>query len=392
MNFKAAQKDDGVGRGAADRCRKTDDATRVAHTMSHLRRPPSAILAPGGLMRTIPGAPRVVEHRGDGVFSIDSGYVRERFDAVHLVVESGRAAIVDTGTRDAVPRVMDALHALGLEPADVDWVVLTHVHLDHAGGAGHLMRRLPAARLAVHPRGAPHVIDPRRLWAGTIAVYGEAEALATYGEPVPVPADRVTVLEDGATLSLAGRTFESFDAPGHALHHLVLRDAATGGLFTGDTFGISYRELDADGRPFAFPSSTPTQFDPAALARTLRRLLALGPPALYLTHWSRIDDVARVGDDLLRRIDLYVALAETALAEAGSDDAALAAALECRMGALLHGEARAHGCAHPEATLSALLAMDVRLNAAGLHAWLRSRARRRVESVQRGGAAREAGS
>jgi len=344
-------------------------------------------------MRTIPAMPRVVEHRGDGVFSIDSGYVRERFDAVHLVVESGRAAIVDTGTRDAVPRVMDALHALGLGPGDVDWVVLTHVHLDHAGGAGHLMRRLPGARLAVHPRGAPHVVDPQRLWAGTIAVYGEAEALATYGEPVPVAADRVTVLEDGATLSLAGRSFESFDAPGHALHHLVLRDAVTGCLFTGDTFGISYRELDdAHGRPFAFPSSTPTQFDPAALARTLRRLLALAPPALYLTHWSRIDDVARVGDDLLRRVDLYVALADAALAEAGGDDAALAAALERRMDALLHGEARAHGCALPEATLRTLLGMDVRLNAAGLHAWLRGRARRRVDADQTGAASREAAS
>lgn len=331
-------------------------------------------------MGTIPATWRVVEHQGDGVFSVDSGYVRERFDAVHLMIESGRAAIVDTGTRDAVPRVMAALRSLGLEPEDVDWVILTHVHLDHAGGAGHLMRRLPAARLAVHPRGAPHMIDPRRLWAGTIAVYGEAEARAVHGEPVAVPADRVTVLEDGATLSVGGRVLESFDAPGHAAHHLVLRDTATGGLFTGDTFGISYRELDADGRPFVFPSSTPTQFDPAALERTLRRLLALAPPALFLTHWSRIGQVAQVGDALLRRLERYVALAEAALAEAGGDDAALTGALEARMGALLHGEARAHGCAADDHALGALLSIDVRLNSAGLLAWLRGRARRRADA------------
>lgn len=324
-----------------------------------------------------PVAPAVVEHRGDGVFSIDSGYVRPRFDAVHLIVEAGRAAVVDTGTRDAVPRVLDALHAIGLAPGDVDWVVLTHVHLDHAGGAGALMQRLPAARLAVHPRGAQHMIDPRRLWAGTVAVYGEDEAVATYGEVVPVPQDRVRVLADGDTLSLAGRVLESLDAPGHALHHLVLRDTATGCLFTGDTFGISYRELDAHGRPFVFPSSTPTQFDPPALERTLRRLLALQPPAVFLTHWSRIDDVQRAGADLLRRLDGYVALAEAALAEAGGDDATLQAALERRMDTLLVGDAQAHGSAGSPAALRTTMALDIRLNAAGILAWLRARARRR---------------
>jgi glyoxylase-like metal-dependent hydrolase (beta-lactamase superfamily II) len=319
---------------------------------------------------------QLVQHWGDGVFSVDSGYVRPRFDAIHLIVESDRAAIVDTGTRDSVPRVMAALDLVGIAPDRVDWVVLTHVHLDHAGGAGHLMRRLPQARLAVHPRGAPHVVSPERLWAGTVEVYGRESAEAMYGEPVPVPAERIVALADGESVSLAGRELQCLDAPGHARHHLVLRDAATGHLFAGDTFGISYRELDAGGRAFAFPSSTPVQFDPAALRATLHRMLALRPDAVYLTHWSQVREVPRLGATLLDLVDRYERLALDAAAQAGDDASALLPALERGMDGLLLGAAAAHGCTLAPDVLRGLLDMDIRLNAAGLLAWLQSRNRR----------------
>jgi glyoxylase-like metal-dependent hydrolase (beta-lactamase superfamily II) len=318
---------------------------------------------------------QLVQHWGDGVFSVDSGYLRPRFDAIHLILESDRAAIVDTGTRDSVPGVLAALDHLGIAPERVDWIVLTHVHLDHAGGAGHLMKRLPQARLAVHPRGAPHVVAPERLWAGTVAVYGRESAEATYGEPVAVPAERVVVLADGASVSLAGRELQCIDAPGHARHHLVLRDAATGHLFTGDAFGISYRELDVGGRALAFPASTPVQFDPDAMRRTLERLLALRPDAVYLTHWSQVRDVPRLGAALLRLVDRYERLGLDAQAQAGDDAAELLPALERGMDALLLGEAAAHGCTLAPARLRELLDMDIRLNAAGLLAWLQSRRR-----------------
>lgn len=214
---------------------------------------------------------------GYGIFALDSGYVRPAFDAIHLIVEAGRAAIVDTGTSHALPRVLAALADLGLEASDVEWVILTHVHLDHAGGAGALMAALPRARLAVHPRGARHMIDPAKLWEATCAVYGEAAAIRMYGAIQPIAAARVVQTADLSHIDLAGRTLLCLDTPGHARHHMVIRDEASQWIFTGDTFGISYREFDVAGRAFAFPSSTPVQFDPDALIASIDRMLALAP-------------------------------------------------------------------------------------------------------------------
>src|SRR6185312_12951417 len=126
-----------------------------------------------------------------GIHTIDTGFVRPRFDAAYLIVERGRGAFVDCGTNHAVPRMLAALDDAGLAPAAVDWLILTHVHLDHAGGAGELIARLPNAKLVVHPRGARHMIDPAKLWAGASAVYGESVMESTYGHLRPVPAERV---------------------------------------------------------------------------------------------------------------------------------------------------------------------------------------------------------
>jgi glyoxylase-like metal-dependent hydrolase (beta-lactamase superfamily II) len=322
----------------------------------------------------------LLRHWGEGIFALDSGYVRPDFDAIHLMVESDRAAIIDTGTRHSVPRVLAALDELGIPRGNVDWVVLTHVHLDHAGGAGALLQSLPGARVTVHPRGARHMVDPSKLWAGTVAVYGRDTAESMYGELVPVPADRMVETGDGATVSLAGRELQFIDAPGHAKHHVVVRDDRTGHLFTGDTFGISYRELDVEGRPFIFPSSTPVQFDPHALLATLDRLLALEPEAVYLTHYSQLRDVPRLGAQLKRLIGLYVQIADQALEAVGGGavptDEAAAAALQSRierdMTRLFDDELRAHGLS-PQEVPPGLLDLDVRLNSAGLVDWLRAR-------------------
>jgi hydroxyacylglutathione hydrolase len=315
---------------------------------------------------TLPLAPL-----GHGVFALDSGYVRARFDAVHLMVEAGRAAIIDTSTRFCVPQVLAALAALGLEPRDVDWVILTHVHLDHAGGAGALMAALPAAQLVVHPRGARHMIDPSKLWQATCEVYGAPEAQRMYGGIEPVAAHRVVEATDGLELRLAGRLLQCFDAPGHARHHIVIRDEASGWIFAGDTFGISYREFDVDGRAFAFPSSTPVQFEPEVLCHTIDRVLALEPEAVLLTHYSLVRDVARIGATLKRLTRRY---AQIGLhhQHAGAERGAL---IKTDMAQLLTAELREHGVVMDDAALLGLLALDIPLNADGIVSWLDAQSR-----------------
>ena len=308
---------------------------------------------------------------GHGIFALDSGYVRDRFDAVHLIVEAGRAAIIDTGTRHSVPRVLSALTALGVEPDQVDWVILTHVHLDHAGGAGTLMAALAHARLLVHPRGARHMIDPSRLWQATCEVYGAAEAEQMYGRVEPIAADRVVEAKDGFSVSLAGRTLSCLDAPGHARHHIVIRDEASGWIFAGDSFGISYREFDVEGRAFAFPSSTPVQFEPEALCATIDRILALEPEAVLLTHYSAVGDVPRLGATL-KRLTMRYAQIGLAHQHAGADRAAR---IRADLGTLLVAELRQHGVPQDDAQILDLLALDVPLNADGIVSWLDARSR-----------------
>jgi len=164
-----------------------------------------------------------------------------------------------------LPRALEALRILGLSPANVAYVFLTHVHLDHAGGAGAMMQAFPEARLVVHPRGARHMADPTKLFAAVQAVYGAEEAYHLYGDLLPVAADRILEAGDGFSFNLGNRTLVCLDTPGHARHHLCLLDTRSGCLFTGDIFGLSFRELDVGRRPSVIPTTTPTQFEPEAM-------------------------------------------------------------------------------------------------------------------------------
>ncbi|HMM55208.1 MAG TPA: MBL fold metallo-hydrolase [Candidatus Desulfobacillus sp.] len=301
-----------------------------------------------------------------GICAIDSGFGRPRLDAIHLIVEGGRAALVDTGTNASLPLVMAALREKDLTPEQVDYVILTHVHLDHAGGAGALMRALPNAVLAVHPRGARHMADPARLVAGTIAVYGEAQARRMYGEILPVAAQRIREMPEGSTLRLAGRELGFLDTPGHARHHVCILDGRSGHVFAGDMFGLSYRELDSGGRQFVFPSTTPTQFDPEAMHASIDRLLALRPQAIYVTHYGQVREVERLGADLHRLVRAHVDIALRCRHEGAGRQPAIKAELTN----LLLEEAGRQGWAMSADELLRLMAIDVELNAQGLAAWL----------------------
>jgi hydroxyacylglutathione hydrolase len=301
-----------------------------------------------------------------GISAVDSGFGRPLLDAVHLIVEGGRAAVVDTATNACVPRVLAALEHKGLAPGDVDYVILTHVHLDHAGGAGLLMQHLPNARLAVHPRGARHMADPSKLWAGTVAVYGEAAARRMYGELVAVDPARIIEMPHESVLRLGGRELVFLDTPGHARHHLCVLDGKSGHIFAGDTFGLSYRELDRDGRQFVFPTVTPVQFDPPALHRSVDLLLSHHPDAIYVTHFSQVRDVPRLADDLHRLIDAH---AELGLLERNAG-AARHEHLVRGVQRILLDEAQRQGWRLPGERLLELMGLDIELNAQGIASWL----------------------
>ncbi len=309
-----------------------------------------------------------------GIYAFDTGYLRPQLAAVHLIVHDGRAAFVDTGTSATLPRTLAVLDSLGLTPDAVDYVILTHIHLDHAGGAGAMMGAFPNAQLVVHPRGARHMSEPSKLMAGVEAVYGKERTRQLYGELQPIAAERIIEAHDNTTLHLGDRALLCIDTPGHARHHIAIFDTQSQGIFTGDTLGISYRELAVDGRPFLFPTTTPSQFDPVALRASTEHILALQPEAAYLTHFGRLAEPAKHAPELLRRMDGFVAIATEAARKLGAGDTppeALHAAISGKLRDYLLAEARAHGSRLSDAELIAILDMDIDLNAQGLALWAR---------------------
>ena len=310
-------------------------------------------------------APGFVERLPHGIHVVDTGFHRPRFDAAYLIVEHGRAAFVDAGTNHSVPRLLAALAGAGLDVDAVDHVIPTHVHLDHAGGVGLLMQHLPAARLVVHPRGARHLAGPAHLIGSATSVYGAEEIERSYGTLVPVDGNRIVTTQDGMTIELAGRPLQFLHTPGHAMHHHCIWDAASRGLFTGDTFGLSYREFDTAGGPWIMPTTTPVQFQPDALRRSIERMVALDPEWIYVTHYGRVGDVPRLAALLLGQLDEMVAFARTTVR--GRDrHAALTRGLE----AIHLKSLRAHGVTLSDERIRELLGLDLELNAQGIAIWL----------------------
>jgi glyoxylase-like metal-dependent hydrolase (beta-lactamase superfamily II) len=301
----------------------------------------------------------------DGISAIDTEYVRPMQDASHLIVEDGRAAFVDTGTNNSVPLLLQALQQHDLDRGDVDYVILTHIHLDHAGGAGSLMQALPNARCVVHPRGARHMANPEKLIAGTIAVYGEAKTREMYGDILPIEEQRIVVPEDESDIDLNGRRLHFLYTEGHARHHFCIHDEKSQGIFTGDSFGISYRELDTDNGEFIFPTSTPVHFDPEEAHKSVDRIMAIEPQQLFLTHYSRVTDLQRLADDMHQCIDAYVAMAREHDGQKNRTEALRSAMFEYLVSRLL-----AHGFTGSRDAMWDILELDITLNTQGLEVWL----------------------
>ncbi|MDN5753340.1 MAG: MBL fold metallo-hydrolase [Nitrosospira sp.] len=311
-----------------------------------------------------PAPPRITDY-DNGISAIDADYLRSGLAAIHLIVEGGKAALVDTGTSSSVAGVMRVLDKKNLAPEDVAYVFVTHIHLDHAGGAGEFMHCLPNAKLVVHPRGARHMADPARLISSAMAVYGEAEFKRMYGVIRPVDANRIIEAPDEFSLDFNGRPLLFLDTPGHARHHYCIFDKKSQSFFTGDTFGLSYREFDVDGMEFVFPTTTPVQFDPVAAHASIERIMSYHPTHAFLTHYGRIGHLPRHAGEMHDLIDAHVTIARK-LRNAPDRHTALVEEL----GELLLRRVIAHGCKLPEEEIRDLLSLDVGLNAQGLAYWL----------------------
>jgi glyoxylase-like metal-dependent hydrolase (beta-lactamase superfamily II) len=304
-------------------------------------------------------------HHPYGITAVDTEYLHPGHAASHIIEDAGRAAFVDIGTNYSVPYLLAALDALGLAREAVDYVFLTHVHLDHAGGAGLLMQELPNARAVLHPRGAPHMIEPEKLIAGSKAVYGAERFARLYGDLVPIPAERVQVAKDGERYRFGRRDLEVIHTPGHALHHYAVVDQQHASIFPGDTFGISYRELDSPRGAFITPTTSPTQFDPEQLIASIDRMAAYRPDSMYLMHFSRVTDVPRLAASLKAQIHELVRIAQR---HSGAQDRY--AAIRADMLDLWLRLAHEHGSACTDAEFAEVLQGDLHLNTLGLIVWL----------------------
>jgi glyoxylase-like metal-dependent hydrolase (beta-lactamase superfamily II) len=320
------------------------------------------------------------ENLENGIYCIDARYVHQGVACCYLMVEGHEVAIIETGTAYTADAISEALLALGLSAESVRYIIPTHVHLDHAGGAGVLMQRYPEAQLVIHPRGARHMINPVQLIAGSKAVYGEEKFTQFYGEIVPVSAERVLTMEDGEKLSLSGRVLEFRHTPGHAEHHFCIWDNKSKGWFSGDTFGISYQSMGkalggkiAGGKStdveisdrFIIPTTSPVQFNPDRLLASIDLMMSYNPERFYLTHYSVLEQPQQQADLLREQIEGYRKIALSLREESDREKKIYQAVKKMTLARI--------ASVQPTLDINAMakvLEMDFGLNAQGLDVWL----------------------
>ena len=305
-----------------------------------------------------------------GITVVDTGMLREGMAACYILQQGNSAAIIETGTNNTVPILLAVLAELNIPRENVRYVIPTHVHLDHAGGVGGLMQALPNATAIIHPHGAFHLANPERLKAGAIAVYGEEEFSRTYGDIIPVDEARIIEPEDDAHFTLEDRTLEILFTPGHANHHFCVYDKSSQSIFSGDTFGVSYKELRGAKGTLVFPTTTPVQFDPEALKQSIHRLHELKATSIFLTHFGELREPHRYTQQMLDQVDLY---AEIAMRNKDCDEPEKM--IEKELTEYTLNRAKEIETQLSETELLKLLKLDMSLNSQGLAIWLKRKNR-----------------
>ena len=308
------------------------------------------------------------------VITIDCDYVYPRAAAAYLIVEGERAAFVENNTAHAVPKILAALRDAGLSPEQVEYAIITHVHRDHAGGTDALLRACPNATVLAHPKAARHVIQPERLVESSRAVYGAEVFEKLYGEIHPVPEERVRTMEDGEELRFGERTLRFIHTRGHADHHFCIFDTKSEGIFTGDSFGIGYLDLQNEG-PFLYPSTTPMQFHAYEARKSIRLIRESGARRAYLTHFGAFEDMAAGEEQMLRGLDAMEALLDAAR-EGGRAGDELQQQCEAGVRTYFEEKLKRHNMSLSEEEWR-LLGLDISINAMGI-AYAAQRARRKA--------------
>lgn len=299
------------------------------------------------------------------IYCIDANYYKPQLASIHLIRSKDRIAIIDTGTNYSIPKISILLTKFGLSFLHVDYIILTHIHLDHAGGASELMQLCKNAMLVVHPKGAPHMHDPSKLIKSTQAVYGEAAFNKLYGNILPIEHNRILPTQAEHKLNLAERALTIIESPGHADHHNCIIDHQTNSIFTGDTLGVSYKALRNESHSFVMPTTTPVQFNPVALHESIEKVMSYNPQTLYLTHYSALTPNSRIIAGLHEQIDDFVMLTDKA-ADSGDD---LLATLEHEIVEYLVRRCLNEVDGVNEKTAREWISLDAKLNAQGLAFW-----------------------
>ena len=296
------------------------------------------------------------------LYCIDALYTGPGIACCYLLGDGREYALIETGTARSVPNVLATLDSLQIDRNALRYIIPTHVHLDHAGGAGQLLRALPQAEVLIHPRGARHLEDPTRLTASARGVYGDDTFQHLYGEVLPVPGERLRALDDGARIHVGQRELRVKHLRGHAEHHFCLFDELSRGWFSGDMFGVSYPALRFADRAFVMPATTPTQFDPAAYLHSVDQLAQAKPQQIYLTHYGALQFRPEQAELLKQQLRAYMALAAQG---ERNGDALQAAVLDITRSAL-----QQLVDADSAERIAATLTMDAQLNAQGIAWWM----------------------
>lgn len=251
------------------------------------------------------------EQLGENLFIIDTHDLGlPHRTGCYVMIEGGGLSLVETSASPSKPYIENGIEALGYSSEDVKHIILTHIHLDHAGGAGLFAKDCPQATIIVHPKGMRHLADPSRLIAGAQAVYGD-QFDQLFNPILPIPMENMRTLEDGDELQLSPeRKLTFIDSPGHAKHHYSFYDPITKGMFVGDTIGIRYKELEERGTPLYLPSTSPNQFDPDAMRSSINRVKGFHPERLYFGHYSMSEQVEEVYTQVNDWLDVFLEVGE----------------------------------------------------------------------------------